>query len=102
MSKHFCFYAQKNGKSFKNFNKNPLHFRMFGSEEPTKVVVHIVDDAHTHHAFLYSDGKLDLIYQEEDQLKHAFKDGVEAAEASGLGVRVKVRAVDYADERVAA
>lgn len=102
MSKHFCFYAQKNGKSFKNFNKNPLHFRIFGSEDPTKVIVYIVDEGHTHHAFLHSDGKLDFIYQDEEQVKTFFQNGIEAAESAGLGMRVKVRAVDYAEEREAA
>jgi len=99
MDKQFCFYAQKDGKSFKNFNRNPMHFRMFGHEDPTKVVVYIVEDKPTHFGFLTNDNKLEFIYKEESQVKIS----VEGHGSSVLsGSIVKLKAVDYAEELEAA
>lgn len=76
-----------------------MHFRMFGHEDPTKVVVYIVTDKPTHFGFLTDDDKLEFIYKEESQVKISV-DGHSSPVLSGR--IVKLKAVDYAEELEAA
>lgn len=72
MHNQHCFYALKDGKSYRSFNKNPLHFRMFEQETPIKVVVNVLHDEaekFTHIGFLNQAGRLEHIYTDAKQVK---------------------------------
>lgn len=93
MHNQHCFYALKDGKSYRSFNQNPLHFRMFEQELPVKVIVNVLNDdveKFTHVGLLNQKGHLEHIYTEAKHVKTClgFKEEEEIPPYSGRIVKL--------------
>lgn len=98
MHNQHCFYALKDGKSYRSFNKNPLQFRHFEQETPVKVVVNILDDQvekFTHVGFLNQDGRLEHIYTEAKHVKTCLGVREEEDVPANSGRIVKLQAAAF-------
>ncbi len=100
MSNTHFFYAQRAGKSFSNFNQSPLYFKMYSNTDPVKVQVSLLDENEkaTHFGWLNSDGKIELIYQKEDELRLQLKDDIDILESKLVGKCVRLLVEEYISE----
>lgn len=93
MHNQHCFYALKDGKSYRSFNQNPLHFRMFEQDKPVKVLVNVLNDEvekFTHVGLLNQEGRLEHIYTEAKHVKTCLgiKENEEIPSSSGRLVKL--------------
>lgn len=104
MIRTHCFYAQRIGKSYSNFNQSPLFFKMFAQTEPVKVIVAEIDDNSkaTHFGWLNKEFKIEHIHQKEEDVKMQLKGDVEELERSGKGKFVRLAVFDYKTQEMAA
>jgi hypothetical protein len=99
MHNQHCFYALKDGKSYRSFNKNPLHFKMFEQETPIKVVVNVLNDEaekFTHVGLLNKEGRLEHIHTEAKHVKTflGLKEDEEVPVHSGRIVKLQAAAFE--------